>query len=311
MGAKKILLVEDEEDLRELIEERLTAEGYEVHMAENGNQGLARAKELHPDLIISDVIMPEKDGNQFFKDLRATEEGKNIPFIVLTARAKMRDYFEVVDVDAFFDKPFDFDELIKAIEDLIKHGAGHGRSRSKADPSGQGGLLDVGGGISVQDEVMLKDAMMESPEPEKNQKIDPEESPEQKKNERSRINSQTEQRKIIVLEDDLVTFHELQKYLHKRNYAVELVIGAKECQQEVSRLEPDVILLKNVIGELNAEKLAAQLKKNPLVARTPIIVYQVFGEKVRQVLPNGEQVTEFVLTAEGKELVRRVYDLLG
>jgi len=309
MGEKKILLVEDEEDLRELIEERLTAEGYEVHTAENGNQGLARAKELKPDLIISDVIMPEKDGNQFFKDLRATEEGKNIPFIVLTARAKMRDYFEVVDVDAFFDKPFDFDELLETIKDLVEHGAGQGGSRSKKESSDKMDPQD-GGGISVQDEVMLNDAIMESPEPEQ-QKIDAEKIPEKKKDERPRISSSTDQKRIIVLEDDLVTFHELQKYLHKRNYAVELVIGAKECQQEVSRLEPDVILLKNVIGELNAEKLAAQLKKNPLVARTPIIVYQVFGEKVRQVLPNGEKVTEFVLTAEGKELVRRVYDLLG
>ena len=73
MPQKKILIVEDEEDLRKLVAEQLKMAGYEVHQAGDGEEGFATARDVKPDLILSDVIMPKKDGNQFYKELKKTE----------------------------------------------------------------------------------------------------------------------------------------------------------------------------------------------------------------------------------------------
>ena len=62
MKGKKILLIDDEQDILEILSYNLEKEGYQVFMANNGNEGIAKAKEIIPDLILLDVMMPEKDG---------------------------------------------------------------------------------------------------------------------------------------------------------------------------------------------------------------------------------------------------------
>src|SRR5690242_20598077 len=106
---KRILVVEDEPELRKVLAMELEASGYEVFVAGDGEEGFEVAQEVLPDLIITDVLMPKMDGNQLLKKMRATFFGRRIPFMVLTARGKMRDYFEAVDVNAFVEKPFEAD----------------------------------------------------------------------------------------------------------------------------------------------------------------------------------------------------------
>jgi two-component system alkaline phosphatase synthesis response regulator PhoP len=62
MKEKKILLIDDEQDILEILSYNLRKEGYQVYTANNGNEGIAKAKEIIPDLILLDVMMPEKDG---------------------------------------------------------------------------------------------------------------------------------------------------------------------------------------------------------------------------------------------------------
>ena len=92
MDKKKILLVEDEADLRMLITENLESYGYEIYPAGDGEEGLRLIRELKPDLIITDVLMPKMNGNEFVKKVRELDIGKEIPFIVLTVRKLMKDY---------------------------------------------------------------------------------------------------------------------------------------------------------------------------------------------------------------------------
>lgn len=120
MSKKKILVVEDEAEMRMMLALELETSGYEVFQAADGEAGFEMAREVKPDLVISDVMMPKMDGNQFMKKLRATDFGKEIPFVVLTARGKMRDYFETVEVDDFIEKPFEPDELLAKVERLLK-----------------------------------------------------------------------------------------------------------------------------------------------------------------------------------------------
>ena len=119
MDKKVVLFVEDEEDLRVLVSSRLMDFGYEVIVATDGEDALKIAQNTKVDVIVSDVYMPKKDGNQFFKELRATPFGKSIPFIVLTAHVHMKDYFEMIKADDFLEKPFKIEELIKRIEKAL------------------------------------------------------------------------------------------------------------------------------------------------------------------------------------------------
>ena len=120
MDKKVVLFVEDEEDLRALVSSRLMDFGYEVLVATDGEDALKIAQNTKIDVIVSDVYMPKKDGNQFFKELKATPFRKNIPFIVLTAHVHMKDYFEMIKADDFLEKPFKIEELMKKIEKVLK-----------------------------------------------------------------------------------------------------------------------------------------------------------------------------------------------
>ena len=87
----KVLLVEDDNNLREIYEARLIAEGYEITAAQNGEEALSVAKQTHPDLIISDVMMPRISGFEMLDILRNTDELKNTKVIMLTALGQSED----------------------------------------------------------------------------------------------------------------------------------------------------------------------------------------------------------------------------
>jgi len=83
--SKKVLIVEDEEDLREAMVDKLTREGFQVNEAKNGEEGLEVASKEHPDLILLDIVMPKMDGMTMMKKLRETNTwGKEVPIILLT-----------------------------------------------------------------------------------------------------------------------------------------------------------------------------------------------------------------------------------
>ena len=116
MNKKKILIVEDEDELRTVLTLGLEASGYEVVQAGDGEAGFQLAQEVSPDLIISDVVMPKLDGSQLLKKIRESDFGKDTPFIVVTARGKMQDYFEIMEVDDFIIKPFAAEDLLMRVE---------------------------------------------------------------------------------------------------------------------------------------------------------------------------------------------------
>ena len=88
MHKKKILLIDDEEDILEILSYNLEKEGYLVTTATNGNDGIEKAKEMIPDLILLDVMMPEKDGIETCQELRQIKELKNTLIVFLSARSE-------------------------------------------------------------------------------------------------------------------------------------------------------------------------------------------------------------------------------
>lgn len=119
---KKILVIEDNTEVRENIQEILELSGYEVITAENGKIGVEKAIKSIPDLILCDVMMPELDGFGVLHILAKKPSTTDIPFIFLTAKAEKTDFRKGMNLgaDDYITKPFDDVELMDAIEMRLK-----------------------------------------------------------------------------------------------------------------------------------------------------------------------------------------------
>jgi len=118
----KILIIEDESELREEVEEILKFENFDVYTASNGKDGLDIIKSTIPDLILCDILMPEMDGFELFENLKKNDDASDIPFIFITAlddRNNLRKGMES-GADDYLIKPFTRNELLKTIDTRLK-----------------------------------------------------------------------------------------------------------------------------------------------------------------------------------------------
>jgi DNA-binding response OmpR family regulator len=119
---KKILLIEDNEDLRSNTAEILELSNYQVISAENGKTGITKAIQEKPDLIICDIMMPELDGYGVLHAVQRNDAIKNTPFIFLTAKTERSDLRKGMEsgADDYITKPFDGTELLNAVSSRLK-----------------------------------------------------------------------------------------------------------------------------------------------------------------------------------------------
>jgi CRP/FNR family cyclic AMP-dependent transcriptional regulator len=119
---KTILIIEDNEDIRENIAEILMLSHYKVLTATNGKEGIEAAQENKPDLIICDIMMPGVDGYGVLHVLHKDENTQNIPFIFLTSKSERSDFRSAMEMgaDDYITKPFAGNELLNAIESRFR-----------------------------------------------------------------------------------------------------------------------------------------------------------------------------------------------
>ena len=117
----KILIVEDNEMNRDMLSRRLQRKGFEVVMAEDGQQGVDLSKSENPDVILMDLGLPVMDGWQATSSIKEDETTKNIPIIVLTAHAMAGDREKALDAgaDEYDTKPIEFKRLLGKIKEFL------------------------------------------------------------------------------------------------------------------------------------------------------------------------------------------------
>ena len=117
----KILIVEDNEMNRDMLSRRLERKGFEVVMAEDGAKGVDMSKSESPDLILMDLSLPVMDGWEATSTIKADNNTKEIPIIVLTAHAMAGDREKALEAgaDEYDTKPIDFKRLLGKIKDFI------------------------------------------------------------------------------------------------------------------------------------------------------------------------------------------------
>lgn len=117
----RLLLVDDEPGLREAVQAYLEDSDFAVEVATNGREGWERLQQYHPDLVISDIMMPQVDGYQFLKQMREDPRYKALPVVFLTAKGMTGDRIQGYQAgcDAYLSKPFDPDELVAIVTNLL------------------------------------------------------------------------------------------------------------------------------------------------------------------------------------------------
>ena len=127
LNPKKILIVDDEKELVNLVAFHMKMAGYEVLSADDGEKALAVTKKEKPDLIILDLMLPEIDGWEVCRRLRAERATQHIPVIMLTARAEIEDKLKGYDVgtDDYVTKPFSPRELVVRVKRVLARAGNH------------------------------------------------------------------------------------------------------------------------------------------------------------------------------------------
>ena len=119
---KIILCIEDEQEMIDLIRLILTRRGFDVRGATSGEEGLKIMQEEHPDLLLLDLMMPEMDGWEVYQKMKADAKMKDIPVIVVTARAQSIDKvlgLHIAKVDDYIAKPFSPQELLTSVDNVL------------------------------------------------------------------------------------------------------------------------------------------------------------------------------------------------
>ena len=122
VGARRVLVVDDDPDIRALLVSVLTDDGYEAESAENGRDALAMVDSWDPDLVVLDLMMPVMDGWTFASHMR--QRSTSVPIIILSAATDLKRHATAVGAAGVVPKPFDLDTLLPTIERVVAHNGG-------------------------------------------------------------------------------------------------------------------------------------------------------------------------------------------
>jgi DNA-binding response OmpR family regulator len=123
ISLRKVVCIEDEQEMIELVKLILNRQKIEVHGALGGREGLEKIAELKPDLVLLDLMMPEMDGWEVYQKMKASPDMRDIPVIVVTAKAQSIDRvlgLHIARVDDYITKPFGPQDLLDSVQRVLQ-----------------------------------------------------------------------------------------------------------------------------------------------------------------------------------------------
>lgn len=117
----KVLVVDDEKDVVEIVKKRLLEEGYDVATAYDGEEALLRVKEDNPDVILLDLLMPKLNGFEVLKEVREKFRSKWIPVIIVSAKVELDSVKKCYNMEAdhYLTKPCDIEKILRGVETMV------------------------------------------------------------------------------------------------------------------------------------------------------------------------------------------------
>ena len=118
----KILVVDDSALVRKVVNTFLEGEGYELVMASDSAKVIDLIEEINPDLVISDIMMPNMDGYTFLRHIRKTKSRESLPMIMMSTKKReaMEDLFTTYGISGYLEKPFEKDALVTLIQEVLE-----------------------------------------------------------------------------------------------------------------------------------------------------------------------------------------------
>lgn len=258
---KKILIVEDDVVLREVLAEKLSQKGYEVTSVEDGEVALREIHKQKPDLILLDILMPRKGGMEVMEDLSKDDELNKIPIIVISNSGQPVEVQRARELGAkeFLIKAvFDPNEVLEKVEKVLKE---------------TGGMDPASFGTSDGD----------NDETKKVNVIELDEKPENKTAGGSVDSAQKGQkggqRKVLVVEDDKFLRELFVRKMFNEGFDVESAIDSVQVFEILSEKKPEVILLDLILPGVDGFEILARIKKDDNLKDIPVMVISNLGQK--------------------------------
>jgi len=268
MGNKKILIVEDDVVLREVLAGKLSQKGYEVSSVEDGELALTEIKRQKPDLILLDILMPRKGGMEVMEELNKDNDLNKIPIIVISNSGQPVEVQRARELGAkeFLIKAvFDPSEVLEKVEKILKDAEKEAEKNSASF-----------GEIIVEDGGTEKTIELNEAEPKVETKNE-----EDVENKEVPVSSGSRggQKKVLVVEDDKFLRELFVRKLFNEGFDVESAIDSVQVFEILAKKKPEVVLLDLILPGVNGFEILAQIKKDNNLKDIPVMVISNLGQK--------------------------------
>ena len=291
MNEKKILVVEDDGVLRDVLMEKLKTAGYKPLGAEDGEVAIQKIKEEKPDMILLDILMPKKDGMEVLEDMNADEEMKGIPVIVISNSGQPVEIERAKSLGAkdFLVKAiFDPNEVLEKVEKILAETNGDETGKDTETPEfseKSASPSPASAGVP---------ASKEAPVAEEENKGD-------------------SKGKILVVEDDKFLRELLVRKLFSEGFTIESAIDSRSAFEVLANFKPEIILLDLILPGEDGFSILEKIKKDNNLANIPVIILSNLGqqEDIDRALALG--ALDFMVKANFTldEIIEKVTKALG
>ena len=258
MGNKKILIVEDDVVLRDVLKEKLLQKGYIMSAVEDGEQALQHVADDKPDLILLDILMPRKGGMEVMEELNQDEELKKIPIIVISNSGQPVEVQRAKDLGAkeFLIKAvFDPNEVIEKVEKVLNETSMNTVSFGDNSEDEEDGTTVV----ELDDKKTIEDVS--------------------KKEDKSSGGKRGDKRKILVVEDDKFLRELFVRKMFNEGFDVDSAIDAEQAFDVLKKKKPEIILLDLILPGVDGFEILGQIKKDDDLKEIPVMVISNLGQK--------------------------------